>query len=409
MATQKRDLRTGRSYWMSRPLPPVPVAPLAADVATDVLVVGAGISGALTAEALAADGHKVVIVDRRGPVRGSTPASTALVEFEIDVPLVKLAGQIGLPAAERAWRRSRLAVDSLAARTRALGIACDLVRRDNLYLAGDMLDADRRAAECAARRAAGIETRLLSRRELKEGFGIAREAALLAYDDIALDPRRLTAGYLRAAVEQGAHIHAPVDVTDIAVARSGITASTRDGPAIRCKHLILATGYEIAHMVPKRGHQVASTYVIATKPQPRKLWPGECFIWEASETYLYVRTTPDGRIICGGEDEDFADDAARDELIPKKVAAIRRKLGKLLPGIDTTPDYAWAGAFGVSDTGLPSIGEIPGKKNCWAVLGFGGNGITYSRIAADIIRAALAGKADPDAGLYAFRRSRADR
>jgi glycine/D-amino acid oxidase-like deaminating enzyme len=42
-------------------------------------------------------------------------------------------------------------------------------------------------------------------------------------------------------------------------------------------------------------------------------------------------------------------------------------------------------------------------KNCWAVLGYGGNGITYSRIAADIIRAALIGSRDASADLYQFR------
>jgi glycine/D-amino acid oxidase-like deaminating enzyme len=41
-------------------------------------------------------------------------------------------------------------------------------------------------------------------------------------------------------------------------------------------------------------------------------------IWEASDPYLYLRTTPDGRIICGGEDEDFSDEAARDRLLGRK-------------------------------------------------------------------------------------------
>ena len=36
-----------------------------------------------------------------------------------------------------------------------------------------------------------------------------------------------------------------------------------------------------------------------------------------------------------------------------------------------------------------------------AVMGFGGNGITYSVIAAEIVAAALAGRPDPDAELYA--------
>lgn len=59
-----------------------------------------------------------------------------------------------------------------------------------------------------------------------------------------------------------------------------------------------------------------STYALATRPQPRKLWPRQAFVWEASDPYLYMRTTDDGRVICGGEDEEFKDEARRDALIP---------------------------------------------------------------------------------------------
>ncbi len=110
-------------------------------------------------------------------------------------------------------------------------------------------------------------------------------------------------------------------------------------------------------------------------------------------------------MLCGGEDEDFSDAKARDALMPIKMKTLGAKLAKLLPGLDTRPEFSWAGAFGTSDTGLPSIGPIPGMRNCWAVLGFGGNGITYSRIAADVISAALGGRSDPDADLYAFPRT----
>jgi glycine/D-amino acid oxidase-like deaminating enzyme len=76
------------------------------DLETDVLVVGAGISGALIAYALASDGHRVAVVDRRGPVMGSTPASTALLLYEIDIPLIHLKRKLGARPAERAWLRS---------------------------------------------------------------------------------------------------------------------------------------------------------------------------------------------------------------------------------------------------------------------------------------------------------------
>jgi glycine/D-amino acid oxidase-like deaminating enzyme len=398
---RKKDLRTGKTIWSSRRAPAVSRSSLTKDLRTEVLIVGAGISGALIADALAGT-CSVAVVDRRGPMMGSTAATTALVEYEIDTPLIELAEKIGREKAARAWQRSRLAVDSLAARTRALNVRCDLVRRDSLYLAGNSLGVGGLAAECEARRSIGLETRFLDRAELRSQYGINRPAALLAFDDMAVDPLRMTSGYLRSATNRGAKVFAPAEVTHFEKSSRSYLAATRQGPTIECSVLILATGYEFPKFVPMKGHTISSTYVIATRPQRRRLWPTQCFIWEASTPYLYVRTTADGRVICGGEDEDFEDDHKRDALISKKTEALRRKLGRLLVDLDTTPELSWAGAFGQSRTGLPSIGEVPGRKNCWAVMGYGGNGITFSRIAADIIHAALVGRKDPDADLFAF-------
>ena len=116
-ATRKRNLRSGHSIWQRRPLPGVPEQRLARDARCDVLIVGAGISGALAAEQLTDAGLAVVIIDRRGAVRGSTLASTALLQYEIDTPLSKLAKRIGVLRAERIWRRSKLALDALRERT----------------------------------------------------------------------------------------------------------------------------------------------------------------------------------------------------------------------------------------------------------------------------------------------------
>jgi glycine/D-amino acid oxidase-like deaminating enzyme len=192
-------------------------------------------------------------------------------------------------------------------------------------------------------------------------------------------------------------------VTEVETHRAEILAATANGPTIRAGHVVFATGYEVPKLVPPDGHRILSTYAIATRPQPRNLWPGEALIWEASDPYLYARTTTDGRVICGGEDEDFSDDEKRDALIARKAAAIGRKLQRLFPQLDVTPEFQWAGSFGTTATGLPLIGKVRRHPNVWAILGFGGNGITYSRIAADIVRAALAGDAEPDADLYRFR------
>lgn len=109
-------------------------------------------------------------------------------------------------------------------------------------------------------------------------------------------------------------------------------------------------------------------------------------------------------MICGGEDEDFADEVRRDALIAEKSDRISAKLKRLFPRLDAKPAFAWAGSFGTTPTGLPCIGTIPGHPRIHATMGYGGNGITYSRIAAEIVSAGISGHRDADADLFDFPR-----
>jgi glycine/D-amino acid oxidase-like deaminating enzyme len=402
VVTTHRDLRTGRPIWAGRRARSVPHERLACDVETDVLIIGAGITGAMIADALASDGVKVVVVDKRGLAKGSTVASTALVLYEIDTPLTVLTRKIGKEKAVRAWRRCRLAVSALAARFAELDVS-DIARRDTLYLAGNALNPKELRHELAARRAAGLTGRYLNRRALRERFGIARAAALMSDDNMTIDPRKATLALLQAAAVNGARIFTPEHMADVAVRKGGVTATAESEHRIHCRHLVFATGYELPKGVTCRHHKLTSTWAIATVRQQRSaLWPGGCTILEAADPYLYARTTRDGRVICGGGDEDIADAEKRDALLSQKTTMLRRKLNRLFPRLDTTIDYAWAGTFGETTTGLPIIGEIPGMPRCCIALGYGGNGTTYAAIAADIIAGAIDGRPDVDADLYRF-------
>lgn len=402
MTTQKRKLRTDGTLWQHMRAPQVPYRALTRHTSAEVLVVGAGITGAMIADALVEAGLETLVVDRRRPAQGSTVASTALVAYEIDMPLGQLQGRIGKRDASRAWRRSRLAVANLASYFGERGLESQ--SRGSLYLAGNDLGARDLEAEGELRRAAGIDTAFLDRAALRSRFGIDHAAALLAPGNLTINPREVTARLLLRAEKLGARIYAPAEIADLRRDRAAWIATTKEGRRIRSQHVVFASGYEFPKFVPMKGHQIKTTWAFATAPQPRKLWPEQCLVWEASEPYLYARTTPDGRVLCGGEDEDSSDAVYRDGMIERKVMRLQGKLAKLFPTLDMRAEFTWAAAFGESSTGLPTIGEIPRRKNCWAALGYGGNGITYSRIAAEIIRSALAGEPDVDADLYAFKR-----
>jgi len=288
---RKLDLRTGQTVWSAYRVPRVAAKRLTQNVKTDVLVIGMGISGAMIAEALTADGHSVVAIDRRGPLLGSTQATTALVQFEIDQPLSILAGKIGREKAERGWRRSRLAIDGLRARIDHLGINCDAVDRKSLYLAGNVLGPSGLREEVDARRAAGLSAIYLTPSELSDRFGIDRKGALLSHGNLSLDPRKLTAGLLNTAAARGAALYAPVEATGFSESASGVKVTTRDGPTILAKHVILAIGYELTDPVPPGGHRIVSTYAIATRPQKGNVPRDMPLIWESSDPYLYLRST----------------------------------------------------------------------------------------------------------------------
>ena len=399
-ATQKRDLRTGRSLWADSPGLGVPARPLKAAVAVDVAIVGAGISGAFMAQELARD-HSVVVLDRRPPLMGSTIASTALLQWEIDLPLTELSRQIGPAKAKRGYQRSRKAVDDLKRIVAGERIVCGLHDKATLYLAGDAYGWRALEAEAEARAAIGLESEFLKAADLRERFDIDRTGAILSQGSAGADPARLAAGLLRRAAADGASIHSPVEVLEAVSDPDGVTLLTDAGHAVRARTVVFCCGYEFPKGVPTPGAEVISTWALASTPRPRSPgWLKDTLVWEASDPYLYFRMSRDGRLIVGGEDEPSPDAHADPAKLKRKCETIAGKLKRLLPGEDFEIDYNWAGAFGESATGLPSIAPVPDMDHAWAVMGFGGNGITYSVIASQIVSAAIRGRSDPDADLY---------
>lgn len=65
--------------------------------------------------------------------------------------------------------------------------------------------------------------------------------------------------------------------------------------------------------------------------------------------------------------------------------------------------YGWSAPFGTTRDGLPIIDRVPGTSHVHVVMGFGGNGITFSTIASEIVSARIAGRKDADEDLFRFR------
>jgi glycine/D-amino acid oxidase-like deaminating enzyme len=118
-----------------------------------------------------------------------------------------------------------------------------------------------------------------------------------------------------------------------------------------------------------------------------------------------MRRTADGRLLIGGRDEDFYNPTRRDKLIRRKSGLLVKDFERLFPDVPFRSEFNWTGTFGTTTDGLPFIGEYKRLPHSYFALGFGGNGIVFSLIAAELIRDALLGKQSSDAAIFSFDRA----
>lgn len=395
--TESRVLRGGRPCWTTADGGGLSSDELP-DGFVDVAIVGAGIMGTMLAERLASSGRRVVLLDRRPPAQGSTAASTALVMWSADVPLSYLAARIGAAEAARRWQRVHAAVGQL--NRKASSLECGWVARPELCLAGTLLDEMGLRIEGEMRRAARLPSDFLDSVTVARRFDIAPRAALLSHGCYEVNPIELTLALLANARNHGARACFPHNVTRLEPVGREIRIWTERGASIRARDTILASGYERASWFLPPQFKVGSSYAIATPPGSSPLWRENAMIWEASSPYLYARATQDGRVIAGGEDENFADAERRDALISAKRGSIEAKLEAITGTQKIAVDRAWAATFGSSPDGLPAIGRAEGYDHLWLASGFGGNGITFAALATDLLAHALDGKPDIDAPCF---------
>ncbi|HQX48313.1 MAG TPA: FAD-dependent oxidoreductase [Planctomycetaceae bacterium] len=201
------DLTSDNPFWATRNGLVATYPPLRNDASCEVVVVGAGITGALVAQRLASDGHGVIVIDRRDICTGSTSASTALLQYEIDIPLVELTDIIGREKAELAYRISHESIDDLTKLVLSINADCGLQRKTSIYLADDRKSAKLLADEARARRSIGLDVSYHNEKAVQSDFGLNGVAALSTQQAASCDPYRLAHALLHDATKRGADVY----------------------------------------------------------------------------------------------------------------------------------------------------------------------------------------------------------
>ena len=399
------DLRSDYPYWLLKDGIIRTYPSLKKNIKTDIVVLGAGITGALVSHKLVEAGKEVVVVDRRHVGMGSTAASTALLQYEIDIPLHELINKVGEKNAIRSYCLCIDAINELEKITEGDNGNTEFLRKPSLLFSSYIKDVSQLEKEFKCRKNAGISVDWLDASDLKRLFAIDKPAGILSTDGAEVNAYALTHKLLQNSTKIGLQVFDHTEVTNIIDERNVVKLQTADGYFIGCKKLVIACGYESQRYLSKKMEQFHSTYTIASEPiSANEFWYKNSLIWETARPYLYLRTTQDHRIIIGGKDEPFSNPKKRDSILGIKVIQLEKAFKKLFPFIPFKTDFKWAGTFASTKDGLPYIGTIDQRPNTYFALGYGGNGITFSVIAANFIRDAIIGKNNPDAQMFSFER-----
>jgi len=397
------NLKAGYPFWLVKNGLPHDFPKLDKNIETEVVIIGGGISGALMRYYLIDAGINCVLVDGRTIGLGSTCASTSLLQYEIDTPLSELKNLVGEQNAERSFQLCDRAITELGKIAKKMHFE-EFEFRDSLYFAAYKKDIPFLKEEFEARKKAGFDIEWLDSKAINSKFGFDAPAGILSHHGAETNAYSFM-HHLMQHQKNDFPVYDRTVVSHIKHHQNGVELQTEDGFELKCKKLVYATGYEAVNFIDKNIVKLLSTYAIISEQLPtQNFWKGHALLWNTADPYLYMRTTADGRILIGGRDEDFYNPKKRDQLIPKKSKQLAADFKKLFPETDFKTEFSWTGTFGSTKDGLPFIGTYKKLPNSYFALGFGGNGITFSQIAAEIITDLIQGKANKDAAIFSFDR-----
>jgi glycine/D-amino acid oxidase-like deaminating enzyme len=390
------ELTSGETPWQAAEDPPSIASQLNDDLRTDVVVIGAGLTGALVADALSERGIDAVVVERREIAAGSTQASTALLQYDLDVPLVELADLLGRERAVRAFLLGMEGIELLE--EKAAGLDCGFERRRSLYVASSTDSAQFLRREFEVRKSVGLPVSWTTADRLRSEWGLHAPGAIASERAAQVDPVRFTQALLHRSQMRGVRVFENVRIERIQES-TGVHLIADEGRVINARWAVHAGGYEAVELLPSGSAEVVSTFAFISKPvQPQPgAWADRAVLWEHADPYMYARWTDD-RVMVGGEDAPVA--VGCEEMLSDRCERLRRKFAAWMPALELEVDASWCGPLAATDDGMGFIGPLRAGSPVLLALCYGGNGSVHAAKAIQIVLDCIDGDTSADADLF---------
>jgi glycine oxidase len=349
----------------------------------DVLILGGGVIGCLSALRLAQRGLDVTLVERAQPGAEASGAAAGMLAPQVEAkargPFLELA------------LHSRSLWPALVEELRATGIDVGYRADGTLALALDEDELAHLDARAAWQRAAGLPVEKLSapevralEPELAQALGALRFAG-----DHQVEPARLMRALEVAAARAGVHF-VTAEARRVLHDGARVTGVATDGERYQAAHVIVACGPWSSLLdgagLPPRAVTPLRGQLVELELRPPPLG----HVVFAAGGYLVPRA--DGRVVVGSTEEEAG---FRKQVTAHGLEQLCARARRVCPALAGRPvERAWSGLRPRTADGLPYLGAtaIAGLS---VATGHVRNGILLAPVTAEIMCALVTGSAPP--------------
>ncbi|MCS0608075.1 FAD-dependent oxidoreductase [Massilia solisilvae] len=376
------------SLWQGTAVKMACLPTLQTDIAVDVAVVGAGITGLTAAMLLAAGGKTVAVLEAHRIGGSSTGHSTGNLYALTDMGLREIARRRG-EATMRAVAESRAsAVDALAQTIQALSLKCAFTRTAWHLIASTPETTGAVEEEHKAAQAAGLQARLVDASPLP----LPARRTLRVENQAQFQPL----DYVRQLAQHivGDRCLVFENTPALAVDDANGEIRTPNG-SVRCERILLATHTPVGVHLVQSKLDVVREYAVALRLEDALPEPG--IYWVLGQDNYSLRLFTEGGIawlvaVGAPHPTGHAQATAHPFDALECYARTHFKLGPV--------DYRWSAQRYRSEDLLPCIGRNVDSARTWIATGFSGDGLTYGTLAGMMVAEQMRGRPTPWDDLY---------
>lgn len=372
------------SYWLESAGSSPTYQPLAADIEADVVVIGCGLAGIMTAYELKVRGMNVVALEARSALSDVTGHTTAKVTAVHGSVINNIASRVRPEAAAIHVAENRAAVERIASLAGWLHIDCDLARVDTIAYVENEAQASIVADTGEVLRAAGLSPKAVETDADRWRLPYSAAAALCVEQEIRLHPVKFGLGVLAEFARLGGQVFEDSRVVELSDGKDSVTARTAAG-SVKASAAVVCTHYPFhdhgslfSRLYPHRSY-VLGAYL-------RSAMPDDMYIALDDSLTLRVQDTDEGQLVIASGQHHKAGEAGDEREFYRTLEQQLRDRFEV-----ERIAYHWSTQDNYTPDGLPFVGRSPGADRVYIATGFSAWGMSQAAVAAQMLPALISG------------------